>query len=303
MKKLFTLGALALILSSCLEPVTITTVNPNEGKMAINIATNLETRVTDTAYEQGDRIGLFVVNEGENLSTWESHVTNMCFTLEGEKWTPDQPIYWKDKHTRAHFYAYYPYASVNNVNYHNFAVQQNQRDMNGYKASEFLWGKSEYQSPTDNAIDITTNHKMSLVRLALKAGKGFTFEQLRDAIQEVEINNVCCECTINLENGEIQDRSNSTTIYPCLNSSETNNGEQSVVYYALTVPQTVSNGSRIITIRIADDEYVVNLNRDYTFKAGKRHKLTINVDKINNGVNVGVGGWEEDDDEFWGDAE
>ena len=90
---------------------------------------------------------------------------------------------------------------------------------------------------------------------------------------------------------------------PCLNSAETSNGEQSVVYYALVVPQTVCNGSRIVTIRIADDDYVVNLNRDYEFKSGKRHKLTINVDKINNGVNVGVGGWEEDDDEFWGDAE
>jgi hypothetical protein len=303
MKKLFTLGALALMMVGCVEPITISTINPNEGKSEIRISTDMETRVTDTNYEYGDQIGLYVVNEGEYFDTWNTHASNVRFTYDNSTWTPDSPIYWKDKHTRAHFYCYYPYSDVINAYGHNFSVHQDQSNMENYKASEFLWGKAEYQSPTDEAINITTNHKMSKVRLAFKAGKGFTFESLRNSIQSVAIDNVAYSCNINLESGEVSANGDNTSITPLYNESETTNGQEAVVYYALVVPQTVYSGNNIITIRISDDDYKVKLNRDYTFNPGKRHKLNINVDKINNGVNVGVGDWEEDEDEFWGDAE
>ena len=43
--------------------------------------------------------------------------------------------------------------------------------------------------------------------------------------------------------------------------------------------------------------------RGFTFEPGRQHKFTVTVNKTGSGVNVGVGGWEEDDWDNGGDAE
>jgi hypothetical protein len=40
-----------------------------------------------------------------------------------------------------------------------------------------------------------------------------------------------------------------------------------------------------------------------TFKAGKQHKFTVTLNKSSNGVNIGIGGWTEDEEDYGGDAE
>jgi hypothetical protein len=40
-----------------------------------------------------------------------------------------------------------------------------------------------------------------------------------------------------------------------------------------------------------------------TFKANKQHKFTVTLNKVNNGVNVGIGGWETDEEDYGGSAE
>ena len=89
MKKIFTLVALATALISC-ESITIEVSQPEEEKVPINISTTL-TRATDSAFETGDKVGIFVVNEPNALATSGNHVDNMGFTYS-TTWTPDTPI-------------------------------------------------------------------------------------------------------------------------------------------------------------------------------------------------------------------
>ena len=101
MKKLFTLVALATALVSC-DNITIEAPQPEEQKIPISISTTL-TRATDSAFEQGDKVGIFVVNEPDTFVASGNYVDNMGFTYSGG-WTPDSAIYWLNPTTKASFY-------------------------------------------------------------------------------------------------------------------------------------------------------------------------------------------------------
>ena len=72
-------------------------------------------------------------------------------------------------------------------------------------------------------------------------------------------------------------------------------------YRAVVVPQDVYDWEEFIVINVNGSEY--KLKKNFTFRSGKRHKFTVKVNKTGNGVNVGIGGWEEDEEDNGGTAE
>lgn len=109
MKKLTLIIVTLVVLGSCKkteEPAPV----PEQELVPIQIATAV-TRATDYAFETGDNVGLFVVNEPKNLQIRGNHVDNCKFTFDGTKWNAGKEIYWLDATTKADFYCYYPYTS------------------------------------------------------------------------------------------------------------------------------------------------------------------------------------------------
>ena len=288
MKKFFFLAALAATLVSC-DNIEISVPQPEEQKIPISISTTL-TRATDSAFEAGDKVGIFVVNEPNTLATSGNHVDNMGFTYSS-KWTPDTPIYWLDQATKADFYCYYPYAEAASTTAHSFATKADQSSLANYKASEFLWGKTTGVTPTEEAVNITTNHTFSNALVILKPGDGFTEESLAAATKSVKICGVKTNATIDLATCEATATGNATEVTPYLENGQ---------YRALIVPQTTAEGALIV---ITVDGVDYTLSRSMTFKANKQHKFTVTLNKVSNGVNVGIGGWETDEEDYGGSAE
>ena len=289
MKKFFTLMAAVAAMVSCSENLENVPATPETDRLPINISTTL-TRATDSAFEAGDKVGIFVVNEPNELATSGNHVDNMGFTYSSV-WTPDTPIYWLDKSTKADFYCYYPYAQVANTAAHSFATKADQSTLANYKASEFLWGKTAGIAPTEEAVNITTHHSFSNMVIVLKPGDGFTTESLAAATKSVKICGIKTNATINLSTGVATANGNATEVTPYLDGAQ---------YRALIVPQTTAGGA-LVVVTVNGTDYT--LSRTMTFKANKQHKFTVTLNKVNNGVNVGIGGWEEDEEDYGGDAE
>lgn len=288
MRKIFFLAAMAAMVS-CSENVTNLPEQPVDEKLPINISTTV-TRATDSVFETGDKVGIFVVNEPNELATSGNHVDNMGFTYS-TKWTPDTEIYWLDKTTKADFYCYYPYAESVNTAAHSFATKANQSSLDNYKASEFLWGKTIGVAPTENAVDIVTNHTFSNMVVILKPGDGFTEESLAAATKSVKICGVKTNATIDLATGIATANGNNTDVIPYFDGTQ---------YRALIVPQTTTDGA-LVVVTVNGTDYT--LSRAMTFKANKQHKFTITINKSSNGVNIGIGGWKEDEEDYGGDAE
>lgn len=289
MKKIFTLMAAVAAMVSCSDNLENTPVTPETDRLPINISTTL-TRATDIGYEAGDKVGIFVVNEPNTLATSGNHVDNMGFTYS-TTWTPDTPIYWLDQTTKADFYCYYPYAEGANTTAHTFATKANQSQLADYKASEFLWGKTAGIAPTEEAVNITTNHTFSNAVIILKPGDGFTQESLAAATKSVKICGVKTNATIDLSTGVATATGNATEVTPYLDGTQ---------YRALIVPQTTAEGALVV---VTVDGVDYTLTRSMTFKANKQHKFTVTLNKVSNGVNVGIGGWETDEEDYGGDAE
>ena len=288
MKKFFSLVALATALVSC-DNITIEAPQPEEQRIPISISTTL-TRATDSAFEQGDKVGIFVVNEPDSFVASGNYVDNMGFTYSGE-WTPDSAIYWLNPTTKASFYCYYPYAAGVDASAHTFNTKADQSTLANYKASEFLWGKVEAVTPTEEAVDITVNHTFSNALVILKPGDGFTEEKLAAAEKSVKICGVKPGATIDLATGVATATGNKTNVMPYLENGQ---------YRALIVPQTTEEGALVV---VTVDGVDYTLSRSMTFKANKQHKFTVTLNKVNNGVNVGIGGWETDEEDYGGSAE
>lgn len=292
MKRVFTLAALAALMCSCSGDNAQDTPQPVEpAKIPITISTDVWTRVTDSAYERGDMVGIYVVNTPGSLVAQGNHVDNMRFTYSSA-WTPDKEIYWKDQTTPADFYCYYPYSASADVSAHKVSVRADQSALADYKASEFLWGKTSGVRPTTSAVHVKTARSMSNMLIYLKGGKGFTEESFAAATKSVKVCHVKTAATVDLHTGVATAEGAAQEMTPY---------NEGGYYRALVVPQTVAEGTQLITTTVDGVDYV--FTKGFTFKANTQHKFTITVNKQSGGVNVDITDWETDNTDHGGSAE
>jgi hypothetical protein len=126
----------------------------------------------------------------------------------------------------------------------------------------------------------------------LRPGDGFTAEAFQSAEISVRLRNVMCDSYVNLSSGKVTATNDRKEMVPY------HEGDR---YRVVVVPQTVPDGSELIVVIVNGTEYA--FKKGFTFESGKQHKFTINVNKTGSGVNVGVGGWDEDEWDNGGDAE
>ena len=303
-KTIILFAAMAMIFAmSCSKNEGVEMPQPetpdNPVQIPINVGMDLWTRVTDSSFEQNDKVGIYVVNySGAKvgaLTNSGNYVDNMRFTYStAARWTPDSEIYWKDDTTKADFYCYYPYGSPANVSAYAVSTNPDQSTDDGYKGSEFLWGKREGVLPSPETVNVTVNHVMSNVFVYIKPGKGFTDEMLTAAAVNVKIVNVKTDATVNLATGVVTAAGAAKTVTP---------HDETGYYRALIVPQTVAANTALIIVTVNDVQYTYTPTENVELKSNTQHKFTVTVNNVGNGVDIGVGNWTTDETDYGGSAE
>ena len=302
MKKLtfILIAAVAAIFTACsgeksLDPNTPQPPQPPvETKIPINLSLGI-TKVTENSFDNGDKVGLYVVNysgaTAGTLQTSGNHASNALYTYNSG-WQASSQLYWKDETTHADFYAYHPYsATVSSISEYPFSLNANQSTEANYKSGDFLWGKTSDVAPTANAVNIQTKHLMSAAVITVAPGGGFSQESLNASTISVKLNQALVDAKINLSTGAISATGTAKSITPLYKDGK---------YQAMIVPQTIS-AENFITVTVDGVDY--NLNKTFTFKTGVRHKFTVTVEKLSNGINVGITGWEDDEEDNGGTAQ
>ncbi|MDD6198614.1 MAG: fimbrillin family protein [Prevotella sp.] len=263
-------------------------------RMPIDISTSI-TRATETAFESGDQIGLFVVNRNADgtlaaLQPVGNHVDNMLYTYS-DVWTPATPVYWKDDRTCADFYMYYPYRNtVSSVSAMPFDVAADQSTASAYKAADLLVGSTLNVAPKKQAVGIVAKHVMSQVEIVLKAGNGFTDASLASAEVSLRLNDMKTSATVDLSTAAVTATGTASSLTPYKDGG---------TYRAIVVPQKVEIGN-LITVTVDGTDY--NLKKAFTFTAGKRHTFTVTLAKTGSGIDVSIGAWDVDDTDNGGTA-
>lgn len=270
------------------QPICINTVCvPSENAVLDN----------DTAFEDGDMAGLYVVNringKIQSLQPSGNYIDNMRFTYHST-WTPSQPIYWMDEQTGADFHLYYPYSSeMDNPRYWTVNVPTDQSSEATMLQADVLVGHAYNVAPTSQAVEIKARHIMSRLTITLQANQGMTEEKLREADLKVLVNGLITKATVDIANALVRASGNERhDIRACQTDTLT--------FTVTAVPQKVAEGP-LITIVVNGDRYT--LRRAVTLKQGTWHHATVKVGAANGNIGVTIGGWTIDNTDYGGTAQ
>lgn len=293
MKKIFLICLSLAAVVSCDKDSQNKTIKTETTKIPITVAIGQLTKATETAFESGDKVGIYVVNEksgaSQTLASSGNYVDNMCFSYS-DKWTPTTPIYWLDQTTKADFYCYYPYvAKVTDVTAYPISVLTDQSTEANVRKSDFLYGTKKSVSPSEDPVSITLNHSMAKLIITLKAGTGWTDEDMKTAT--VTVLGLKTTGTINFTTGVVTSTGTGSDITPMANAAERS---------LLIVPQAI-NSQKLVKVAIKGNEYV--LTQSVTFASNKKYNCELIVNRTSSGINIGIGNWDNDGQDFGGTLE
>lgn len=275
-----------LALAACAQDCPAPQGN-GEGRMEMRLTMEHPgaTRATATAFEAGDRIGLYVVADSIKLSPADNLLNNVALTYTGtgQAWSSRYPLYW-DKGSY-NLYAYYPHTlSVKSVTDMPFAVSTDQSTPRsgstpgGYEASDLLYAARKRVAATDEPVVLTFRHLMS--HLTIRLIKGEDCEDDLPTNARVYVLGTVPEATIDLAYGE-------ATKNPRVQERAIRARQRSdYVYEAIVVPQRIQYRTPLVEVEMGGISYV--FEDIIHFKAGTDHlvNIVINEDPEKTEMNI-----------------
>lgn len=285
LKSFFWLMAGVLMLSACTDEETM--VNEvEEGIIRLDVRhPSQQTRLTDTAFENYDSIGLYVTTTDEPLKVGGNEVNNECYVYAGTAWTPLRKVYWNQG--KYNVYAYYPYSKgIANVDDYTFAVATDQSlttpeaGMTPYEASDFLWASAMDVEGSSNPVKLQFSHRMS--NAYVKIEKGEDYDGSLPSDMEVYIHSTVADALIDLSTGDVvkNDYASEKTI----KARKLSNTE----FVACVVPQRIDTRRPLVEVVTKGISYLMEGRISY--KQGVRHTLIVTISKSLEQTKIEIGG-------------
>ena len=261
---------LMLALASCFFVAScskeeIETLPQNEGDVVFTASMRTVARATETSFEEGDKIGVYAVSAQENtasqLLSKGNYADNVCYTYSGGKFVNQQGIV-RPTDGGLRYYAIYPYMTSCGANFR-FSVKTNQASSGQYTASDLCTVVSDITA--DKEVDLTFSHRLSHVIINLEG------EALGTGTAAVKLNNVNIGCDVDLN-------ANTFTAYESRSTVVcADNGTNS--YKAIIAPQTIEEGTILLTITLNGKDYVFKTTSDLCFASGKQQVFNLTIEK------------------------
>ena len=287
MKKIFSILTIAtLLMMGCENRENIPVVE--DGVMQIEVLHPSTTRATETAFESGDKIGLYATEySGDVASPLQisgNWANNVATTYNGSSWTPAKKIFWSEN--KMDVYGYYPYMVPTSIDEHLWSVQLDQstpetEDMlSGYEASDFLWGKATGVSQTDGNVQLQFKHRCS--KLVVKLVKGPDYSGMLPTESELYIHSTVPTATIDFTNGAV-----TKYVYGEMETIKARRVDDGT-FEAIIIPQRMETRRPFL-------EYIANgvsylYESTFIFKAGKQHTFELTINSNPDQIEVEVGG-------------
>lgn len=279
-----------LTLTAGLSSCSGESMEPNnditKGKVAMEFTFNhpSQSRATETAFENGDVVGLYVSDANKTLEIAGNTVNNEGLTFTGSAWKASRNLYWDVGNYN--IYAYYPRLDeISSITDLPFEVKTDQRQgasstMDGYEASDFLFTSAKGISASANPVNLQFSHIMSKISIQLIKGEDYEGELPESAT--VYIHNTVTEANIDLMAGVATKdlRGTRKTVIA--------RQEGPTTYSAIIVPQRLEN--RVPFIEVVMNGVSFLYESKFLFKPGIHHIVNLVVDKNPDQVKIEVGG-------------
>lgn len=265
--------------------------NPGVTDGAMRFTVNYPaTKATETAFEAGDRIGVYITayENGKplELQLGGNFKNNNPVTFDGTKWSADPIIYWNNEIEKYNVYAYYPFCVPSSVDEMPFSVALDQRTeetaetLSAYEASDFLYAVKKGVTEADGNVNLIFKHKMS--KFTVNLIKGEDFEGEIPAEMTIYVHNTVTDCLIDLSTGDVIKDS-----YAPVKTITTKRIDEDT-YTAIIVPQMLTNKKPLLEIIFKDVAYMIESK--FQFKSGMHHVLNVTLNNNPDKVKIEIGG-------------
>ncbi len=278
-KALSLLAFFSLIVLSCQKQE----INCDPAPMDIQfIHPSVVTRATETAFESGDMIGLYVVETPAPLQVSGNYVNNLQATYNGSQWTGDSGLRWPSTESVCDIYAYYPFMEVSKITAAPFSVLEDQSD--GFGTCDFLWGKAASVAYTTDAIPVQFNHKLSKITLRLVKSETYVGDLPSDAV--FYVHSTVPDATVDLTTGSVtKDPYGTARTITCHKVSDD-------TYEAVIVPQRLASRTPLFEMVANGVSYLVE--GSFNFKPGINYTFSVTLNTSTESIRIEIGGEIED---------
>lgn len=283
--------AIAMLAISCSNSDSLVDLENQE----IKVVANMPTRASMTAFEKGDKMGLYAVEYDGNvalpLQISGNYLNNEPMVYNGTEWKSNRTLFWSENN--CDFYGIYPYQSMTAMEDVLFDVETDQSmtesadDLGGYEASDLMWAKAEKVSRANGAVQLQFHHMMS--RLVVKVVKGESFEGEIPNDIVTHIYNTATTAKVNYRTGSLEKYAMSD------NRTITMRKVNNQTFDAIVVPQFIERSTPLIEITMGGIAYL--LNYSISFRPGYQHTITVTLntspdqEKIEISIDGDVGSW------------
>lgn len=244
-----------------------------------------QSRATDSDFEQGDQIGLYIAKSDAQLEPGGNLVNNARLTYDGAKWNASHTLYWDEGTYNA--YAYYPYISaISSTEDLPFSVSTDQStpktatSMGGYEASDLLYASKKDLQASNTPIDLTFKHIMSKLKIRLIKGEDYKGNLPTDAT--VYIHSTVPTATVDLQAGV------ATRYNRGKQQSIIAHQDDDYVYSAIIVPQRLAYRQPLIEVVSKGVSYL--FESKFVFKPGVEHLVNLVITDSPEDASINIGG-------------
>lgn len=231
------------------------------------------TRADELNFDDGDRIGLTVVRDGEPAAWLE----NVPLTCSGALFTGDGLNWYDDASVASSLRAYYPYDASGEPS--SFSVREDQRG-SGFTASDLMIGSKSGVKPSAEAVTMLFRHMLARIDVDMTT---------RETISQVTVSGTSLDAQV--------DVAAATVSLPAVISRRSitaHEVEAGKSYCAITVPQSAE---LTFTVQFADGTEQQCTMRQAELAAGHRYtaSLTVEKEKIEVSMSGQIEGWEDEE--------
>lgn len=293
-KSNLTLSALltfSVALTGCSGDENLPGGEVNDGRVALQVSSGIQTRAFDDQWENDDQIGIFMLNNGQN--TVADNYGNVPYRVEsagegGKAFSPSsEVIYFPTNGDRRDFIAYYPYSADKVTKDGVYSIDLTKQDPQ--KNIDFmLAGKVTDKSRTDANVSFQFAHKLAKIVIEIRSGDGVTGNDFKNF--SASLTGQPTEGTFDVLNGQ--------------NVTVTSTDKKTVPLFAfkdgtqaegIVFPSENYDGMSFVFTTQAIGSYEWRLNESKAaqkFEAGKKYHYIITVNKTAIKVTATIKDWE-----------
>lgn len=250
-------------------------VTPTRMKMNFSTSVGDYTRATDTAFEEGDQVGLHLYY-GDTY-----YLQNTLLSYSGGNLKAGSDLYWYEGEASSNIVAYYPYTTAWNTfdlgGFYWWQVAPDQSTEEGAAISDFMLAVTT-ATPTEEPVALNFTHEMSKVV--------FKFDnRLGEALREVMFGEVCTFLFLEMDlsattldgvvtrraPAEVDGSEQYSGIIMASNMADTDSYDT----WQLLLPPQGNVNPKLVVVTESNKVYEYVLEGATTFHAGKRSTATL----------------------------